>query len=148
MRIGVSLTHDVCIFHRIGDMLPSSTGHHSFHYGPPFGHHHGDHFGHHGDFFPSIHEEYYYVPPEHQEHEEEYHKPSYSKGKGHDLSVKDFFEIALTALAFLAFGLFIIQLMMNAVFEFSFKNYYKLLSESTTSFQRKFKADFITRNCA
>lgn len=97
------------------DMLPSSTGHHGFHYAPAFGHHHGDHFGHHGDFFPSIHEEYYYAPPHHHhDHEEEYHKPTYSKGKGHDLSIRDFFEIALTALAFLAFGLFIIQLLMNA----------------------------------
>ncbi|XP_011153166.1 uncharacterized protein LOC105191446 isoform X2 [Harpegnathos saltator] len=96
-----------------GDMSPSA-GHHSFHYGPAFGHHHGEHFGQHGDFFPSIHEEYYYAPPQHHDHGEEYHRPSYSKGKGHDLSVKDFFEIALTALAFLAFGLFIIQLLMNA----------------------------------
>ncbi|KAL0104582.1 hypothetical protein PUN28_017376 [Cardiocondyla obscurior] len=85
------------------DMLPSSTGHHSFHYG------HGSHFGHHSDLFPSIHEEYYYPP-----HHEEEHKPSYSKGKGHELSIEDFFEIALTALAFLAFGMFIIQLCMNA----------------------------------
>ncbi|XP_011260445.2 uncharacterized protein LOC105253829 isoform X2 [Camponotus floridanus] len=87
----------------------SSASEHSFHYGP-IGHHHSD-FGHHGDhFFPSIHEEYYYGPHEH--HEEEDYKPSYSKGK--ELSIKDFFEIALTALAFLAFGLFIIQLCMNA----------------------------------
>ncbi|EFN75384.1 hypothetical protein EAI_06168 [Harpegnathos saltator] len=99
--------------HEVGDMSPSA-GHHSFHYGPAFGHHHGEHFGQHGDFFPSIHEEYYYAPPQHHDHGEEYHRPSYSKGKGHDLSVKDFFEIALTALAFLAFGLFIIQLLMNA----------------------------------
>ncbi|XP_011698982.1 PREDICTED: uncharacterized protein LOC105456550 isoform X2 [Wasmannia auropunctata] len=64
-----------------------------------------------GVYEPS-HEEYYY-PPHHQDHHEEEHKPSYSKGKGHDLSIKDFFEIALTALAFLAFGLFIIQLLLN-----------------------------------
>ncbi|EZA60635.1 hypothetical protein X777_14241 [Ooceraea biroi] len=93
------------------DML-SSSGHHTFHYGPAFGHQHGD-FGHHGDFFPSIHEEYYYAPQHHDHHDEDYHKPSYFKGKGHDLSIRDFFEIALTALAFLAFGLFIIQLLMN-----------------------------------
>ncbi|XP_028050783.1 uncharacterized protein LOC105830334 [Monomorium pharaonis] len=86
------------------DMLTSSTGHHAFHYGPSFSHH--------GDFFPSIHEEVYYPSNHHEEHEEE-HKPSYTKGKGHELSIKDFFEIALTALAFLAFGLFIIQLIMN-----------------------------------
>ncbi|XP_029661693.1 uncharacterized protein LOC115234629 [Formica exsecta] len=87
----------------------SSSSEHSFHYGPSFGHHHSD-FGHHSEhFFPSIHEEYYYGP--HEQHEEDDHK-SYSKGK--ELSIKDFFEIALTALAFLAFGLFIIQLCMNA----------------------------------
>ncbi|KAL6434091.1 hypothetical protein ACFW04_005914 [Cataglyphis niger] len=86
----------------------SSASEHSFHYGPSFGHHYSD-FGHHSDhFFPSIHEEYY---GPHEQHEEEDHK-SYSKGK--ELSIKDFFEIALTALAFLAFGLFIIQLCMNA----------------------------------
>ncbi|XP_032667378.1 uncharacterized protein LOC116842365 [Odontomachus brunneus] len=96
-----------------GDMLSSSSGHHNFHYGPAFGHHYGDHFGHHGDFFPSIHEEFYYVPQSHHDQEED-HGPVYDKGKSHDLSVKDFFEIALTALAFLAFGLFIIQLLMNA----------------------------------
>lgn len=94
-------------------MLSSSTGHHSFHYGPLFGHHHGDHFTHHSDLFPSIHEEYYYP---HNDHRDENDKPFFSKGKGHELSIKDFFEIALTALAFLAFGLFIIQLVMNAVF--------------------------------
>lgn len=101
---------DIYIFHA-DDMLSSSTGHHSFHYGPSF-EHHGNHFGHHSDFFPSIHEEYYY--PSHHDHHEEYHKPSYSKGKGHELSIHDFFEIALTALAFLAFGLFVIHLLMNA----------------------------------
>ncbi|XP_029162004.1 uncharacterized protein LOC114933541 [Nylanderia fulva] len=84
----------------------SSSSEHSYHYGPTFGHHHSD-YGHHSDhFFPSIHEEYYYG------HDEEDHKPSYSKGK--ELSIKDFFEIALTALAFLAFGLFIIHLLLNA----------------------------------
>lgn len=92
-------------------MLPSSTGHHSFHYGSLFGHHHGDHYGHHADFFPFAHEEYYYAP-HHQNHED--HKSSYSKGKSSDLSLKEFFEIALTALAFLSFGLFIIQLICNA----------------------------------
>ncbi|XP_077271084.1 uncharacterized protein LOC143902229 [Temnothorax americanus] len=99
------------------DMMLSSTGHHAYHYGPLFSHHHSGHIGHHGDFFPSIHEEYYYPQhhhEHHEHHEEEDHKPSYSKGKGHELSIKDFFEIALTALAFLAFGLFVIQLCMNA----------------------------------
>lgn len=96
---------------QVDDMLSSSTGHQSFQhaYGPSFGHQHSDNFPPHGDYFPSIHEEYYYPP----HHEEEY-KASYSKGKGHELSIRDFFEIALTALAFLAFGLFIIQLLMNA----------------------------------
>ncbi|XP_023288111.1 uncharacterized protein LOC105701640 [Orussus abietinus] len=58
-------------------------------------------------FPPAIHEEYYY-----SDHGND--RPSYhGKGKGGDLSIKDFFEIALTALAFLAFGLFVIQLLMN-----------------------------------
>nr|XP_012228917.1 PREDICTED: uncharacterized protein LOC105675976 [Linepithema humile] len=93
------------------DMLSSSSGHQAFHhaFGPSFGHQHSDNFAHHSDFFPSIHEEYYYPP-----HQEEEYKASYSKGKGHELSIRDFFEIALTALAFLAFGLFVIQLLMNA----------------------------------
>lgn len=99
---------------QLDDMLSSSSGHHTFHYGPAFGHQ--QHFGHHADYFPSIHEEYYYAPPQHEHHEEEEYKyssfPSY-KGKS-DLSIRDFFEIALTALAFLAFGLFVIQLCMNA----------------------------------
>ncbi|XP_018402712.1 PREDICTED: uncharacterized protein LOC108779735 [Cyphomyrmex costatus] len=105
------------------DVLPSSTGHHAFHYGSLLGHHHGgDHYGHHADFFPFAHEEYYY---HHQDHEED-HKPSYSKGKGSELSLKEFFEIALTALAFLSFGLFIIQLICNAAVlkKFCFKNTY------------------------
>lgn len=94
--------------------MPAASGHNYQHYG--YGH--GEHFGHPGEFFPAIHEEHYYHVPYHHEqpeHEEEHHKPVYhSKGKGHDLSLKDFFEIALTALAFLAFGLFVIQLLMNA----------------------------------
>lgn len=96
-------------------MLTSSTGHH-FHYGPVFDHHQSDHFVNQDDFFPAIHEEHYYPAPQQQQHheqEEHQHKPSYSN-KSHDLSISDFFEIALTALAFLAFGLFIIQLLMNA----------------------------------
>ncbi|XP_047360471.1 uncharacterized protein LOC124953303 isoform X2 [Vespa velutina] len=96
------------------DHMPAASGHNYHHYG--YGH--GEHFGHPGEFFPAIQEEHYYHVPYHQEqqeHEEEHHKPVYhSKGKGHDLSLKDFFEIALTALAFLAFGLFVIQLLMNA----------------------------------
>ena len=92
-------------------MLSSSSGH-NFFYGPPYGHG-GDHFLHHTETFPAIHEEHYYSAPIYHDHEEEYHKPYY-KGKGNELSIKDFFEIALTALAFLAFGLFIIQLLMNA----------------------------------
>ncbi|CAK9824190.1 hypothetical protein ANTRET_LOCUS2398 [Anthophora retusa] len=89
-------------------MLSSSSGH-NLYYGHP-GH---DHFLPQTETFPAIHEEYYYTAPVYHEHEEEYHKPYY-KGKGNELSIKDFFEIALTALAFLAFGLFIIQLLMNA----------------------------------
>ncbi|KZC12494.1 PREDICTED: uncharacterized protein LOC107190598 [Dufourea novaeangliae] len=93
-------------------MLSSSSGHNVY-YGHSYGHG-GDHFIPHTDTFPAIHEEHYYPAPYYHEHEEEYHKPHYYKGKGSELSVKDFFEIALTALAFLAFGLFIIQLLMNA----------------------------------
>ncbi|XP_076677612.1 uncharacterized protein LOC143373876 isoform X2 [Andrena cerasifolii] len=90
-------------------MLSSSSGH-NFYYG-----HGGDHFLHHTDAFPAVHEEHYYAAPYYyHEQEEEYHKPYYYKGKGTELSIRDFFEIALTALAFLAFGLFIIQLLMNA----------------------------------
>ncbi|XP_043507926.1 uncharacterized protein LOC122527636 [Frieseomelitta varia] len=98
-------------------MLSSSSGHNMY-YGPPvYGpayDHGGDHFLHHTESFPAIHEEHYYSAPIYHDHEEEYHKPYYYKGKGSELSIKDFFEIALTALAFLAFGLFIIQLLMNA----------------------------------
>lgn len=73
-------------------------------YGPPPSHQ---------DFAPQIHEQHIYLPShddDEDEHEEYHHV---SKGKGHELSIKDFFEIALTALAFLAFGLFVIQLLMN-----------------------------------
>ncbi|XP_066582224.1 uncharacterized protein [Prorops nasuta] len=92
------------------DMLSSSTGHHPG-YGPPP--HSSDHFSPHD--FPLIQHDEVYVPAHPYEHEEEYHKPFYhGKGKGHELSIRDFFEIALTALAFLSFGLFIIQLLMNA----------------------------------
>ncbi|KAK2588626.1 hypothetical protein KPH14_006394 [Odynerus spinipes] len=98
-----------------GDHVAAASGHHYHQYGGGFGH--GEHFVHPGEFYPAIHEEHYYPAPYHHEHEheEEHHKPVYhSKGKGHELSLKDFFEIALTALAFLAFGLFVIQLIMNA----------------------------------
>ena len=95
-------------------MIGSSTGHHS-NYGPPPPMHYGpSSFGpsSHGPsshgFIPSIHEEHYYFPSNHQEEKHVYHSK-----KGGELSIKDFFEIALTALAFLAFGLFIIQLLMN-----------------------------------
>lgn len=110
---------------QIDDMLPSSTIHHALHFGP-FSHH----YGHHADFFPSIHEEYYY-PPHQQDHQEEDHKPFYSKGK--DLSLKDFFEIALTALAFLAFKLFLVQLVMNCTMVLKklsyLENIYKIRSK-------------------
>ncbi|XP_016836835.2 uncharacterized protein LOC103315533 [Nasonia vitripennis] len=88
-----------------GDMLSSPTGYGYPNYGPPMHH----------DFVPTIHEQHIYLPS-HDDHEDDeyHHGPVYhSKGKGHDLSIRDFFEIALTALAFLAFGLFIIQLLMN-----------------------------------
>ncbi|XP_033330753.1 uncharacterized protein LOC117222869 isoform X1 [Megalopta genalis] len=95
-------------------MISSSSGH-NIYYGHSYGHG-GDPYSHHSEVFPAIHEEHYYPPiqyNEHHEHEEEYHKPYYYKGKGSELSIQDFFEIALTALAFLAFGLFVIQLLMN-----------------------------------
>ncbi|XP_015184898.1 PREDICTED: uncharacterized protein LOC107070868 [Polistes dominula] len=100
-----------------GDHVAVASGHNYHHYGYGGGGH-SDHYGHHGEIFPALHEEHYYhVPyhPEHHEYEDDYHKPVYHyKEKGHELSLKDFFEIALTALAFLAFGLFVIQLLMNA----------------------------------
>lgn len=92
-------------------MLTSSTGH-NFFYGHPYLHG-GEQFVHHTETFPAIHEEHYYPAPIYQDHEEDDSKAQY-KGKGNELTIKDFFEIALTALAFLAFGLFIIQLLMNA----------------------------------
>lgn len=98
-------------------MISSSSGHNAY-YGHPNGH--GGPFIHHAETFPTVHEEHYYTAPYYHEHEEEYHKPYYYKGKGSDLSVRDFFEIALTALAFLAFGLFIIQLLMNATVQYTF----------------------------
>ena len=90
------------------DTYSSPTGHNYHHteyeHYAPYLHH---------EIMPIIHEEHYY--PSHYEEEEEeeehWHRGSY-KGKG-ELSIKDFFEITLTALAFLAFGLFIIQLLMN-----------------------------------
>lgn len=73
-------------------------------FGPPPSHH---------DFSPQVHEQHIYLPSHHEDDEEDYHHVYHGKSKGHDLSIKDFFEIALTALAFLAFGLFVIQLLMN-----------------------------------
>uniref|UniRef100_A0ABD2WTB1 Uncharacterized protein n=1 Tax=Trichogramma kaykai TaxID=54128 RepID=A0ABD2WTB1_9HYME len=63
---------------------------------------------------PTIHEQHIHLPGNnyHEIEEEEYYPVHHVKSKGHDLTIKDFFEIALTALAFLAFGLFIIQLLM------------------------------------
>ncbi|CAB0036034.1 unnamed protein product [Trichogramma brassicae] len=63
---------------------------------------------------PTIHEQHIHLPGNnyHEIEEEEYYPVHHEKSKGHDLTIKDFFEIALTALAFLAFGLFIIQLLM------------------------------------
>lgn len=104
-------------------MLSSSSGHNVY-YGPAYGHG-GEHFVHHTETFPAIHEEHYYSAPIYHEQEEEYYKPSY-KGKGNDLSIKDFFEIALTALAFLAFGLFIIQLLMHCTVKYFYLKYIEL----------------------
>ncbi|XP_024945353.1 uncharacterized protein LOC107272229 isoform X2 [Cephus cinctus] len=98
--------------------IGNSFDFHEDHLTSPAGHnfHHGDYIGHHADFYPAIHqEEYYYTAPNHHDDDHHYYQrpSSYGKGKGHDLSIKDFFEIALTALAFLAFGLFVIQLLIN-----------------------------------
>ncbi|CAG5088292.1 Protein of unknown function [Cotesia congregata] len=102
------------------DVISSPTGHYYSHSGPPQ-HHSSPHYpppppqhhSHHEDVAPVIHEEHHYHAPSHFEEEVEYwHKAPHHKSKG-DLSIKDFFEIALTALAFLAFGLFIIQLLMS-----------------------------------
>ncbi|XP_058795076.1 uncharacterized protein LOC131666435 [Phymastichus coffea] len=72
-------------------------------------------------------------PPYEEEH---YHEPIYhSKGKGHELTITDFFEIALTALAFLAFGLFVIQLLMNITAP----------AMATTTTAQTILADFDTR---
>lgn len=91
------------------DHIASGTGYGYPSYGPPI---HGPPLPPH-DFTPTIHEQHIYLPG-HDDEEEYHHAPVYhSKGKGHDLSIKDFFEIALTALAFLAFGLFVIQLLMS-----------------------------------
>ncbi|KAK0167917.1 hypothetical protein PV327_001771 [Microctonus hyperodae] len=88
------------------DSVSSPTGHHSSH------HSSGVHqYIPHEDTYPVIHEEHYYHSPSHHDDEEYWHKESYHKGKG-ELTIKDFFEIALTALAFLAFGLFVMQLLM------------------------------------
>ncbi|XP_011501620.1 PREDICTED: uncharacterized protein LOC105365210 [Ceratosolen solmsi marchali] len=70
---------------------------------PPLSHNHR--------FVPAIHEQHIYLPSQHNNEDE--HPIYHEKDKGHDLSIKDFFEIALTALAFLSFGLFVIQLLMN-----------------------------------
>ena len=93
-------------------MLTSPTGYGYPSYGPPM--HGPPPMSHHGDFIPTVHEQHIYLPS-HDEDEDYHHAPPmyHGKSKGHELTIKDFFEIALTALAFLAFGLFIIQLLMN-----------------------------------
>lgn len=91
----------------------SSTGYGYPSYGPPM--HGPPAYAHQSEHFvPAIHEQHIYLPSHDDEEEEYHHAPVYhGKGKGHELSITDFFEIALTALAFLAFGLFAIQLLMN-----------------------------------
>ncbi|XP_015127758.2 uncharacterized protein LOC107048844 [Diachasma alloeum] len=98
------------------EFISSPTGHHQFSQ-PPTGHQYSHpppppppsyHHPSHSDLVPIIHEEHYYEA----DHEDDsWHDVSW-KGKG-ELTITDFFEIALTALAFLAFGLFIIQLLMS-----------------------------------
>ena len=70
--------------------------------------------------------EFYTAPISHHEEIEDhphsstiYHVKNNIKG---DLSIKEFFEIALTALAFLSFGLFIIQLIINIKVRFKYKH--------------------------
>lgn len=88
----------------IVDHISSSSGH-NHQYDPPEMH-----------YPATIHEEHYYNVP----HEEE-KIIVHSKGKGGtDLTLKDFFEIALTALAFLSFGLFVIHLLMNITVQINF----------------------------
>ncbi|XP_076650658.1 uncharacterized protein LOC143357885 [Halictus rubicundus] len=95
-------------------MISSSSGHNFYSYGHSYGHGGVEPYNHHhSEVYPAVQEEHYYPATHYHEQEEEYHKPYYYKSKGNDLSIRDFFEIALTALAFLAFGLFIIQLLMN-----------------------------------
>jgi hypothetical protein len=101
-------------------MMSAPTGYSYSSYG---NHIHGPQpLSHHHEFVPAIHEQHIYLPSHHGEEDE--HPVYYNKGKGHDLSIKDFFEIALTALAFLAFGLFIIQLLMNITASNSVKALY------------------------
>ncbi|XP_011313840.1 uncharacterized protein [Fopius arisanus] len=95
--------------------LISSPGDHHQYSQPPTGHHYSHppapppsyHHMPHSEIVPIIHEEHYY---EADHDDESWHDVSW-KGKG-ELTIRDFFEIALTALAFLAFGLFIIQLLL------------------------------------
>lgn len=64
--------------------------------------------------YQSVEHVHVHPPPDDDNYEHDHHESvHYSQGKGHELNIKDFFEIALTALAFLAFGLFVIQLLMN-----------------------------------
>ncbi|KAJ8673385.1 hypothetical protein QAD02_004647 [Eretmocerus hayati] len=86
-------------------LMSSGTGYGYPSYGPP-----PSHQRHPQEYMHPVHEHIYLPSHEVVDEYEEHHVSS--KGKGHELSLKDFFEIALTALAFLAFGLFKIQLLM------------------------------------
>ena len=101
----------------------SSASHHGS-YGPPnYGPSSSGPSSH--GFPPAFHEEYYYFPSNH--HHEEKH--IYHNKKGSELSIKDFFEIALTALAFLSFKLFIIQLLMNCAVIYSLNFHEGLITQ-------------------
>ncbi|XP_044005096.1 uncharacterized protein LOC122850132 [Aphidius gifuensis] len=67
----------------------------------------------HGEIIPIIQDEHDYHEPSHHDEEEYWQTTEQWKSSKGELTIKDFFEIALTALAFLAFGLFVIQLLMT-----------------------------------
>ncbi|XP_034944059.1 uncharacterized protein [Chelonus insularis] len=114
--IPAPLSHEKTEHYYESDEEASPTGYHYSHHPPPPPHHHHHppphHYPTHDEVIPVVHEEYHYHAPLPHEEEYEEHRPPPIHHKKNELSIKDFFEIALTALAFLAFGCFIIQLLM------------------------------------
>lgn len=56
-----------------------------------------------------------YYPTGHEDYQEVHSQPTgHDEGKDHskEMSLKDLFDIALTTLAFLSFGMFILQVLM------------------------------------